>query len=144
QERQTETIEGIRMTLIHTGNAHTSGDLAVYLPGEKIVFTGDLVGNGNPTIHLNKGGNSEGWAKFVSALVALDADTYVTGHSPVKTKAQVETTLKTAEDARAKIAALVKEGKSLDEVKQAFGETAPNAGAPQFYTRTIYEELTKK
>lgn len=144
--RENDTIDGVRLTLIHVANAHTSGDLAVYLPGEKLVITGDLLGNGDPLIHLNKNGSSEGWIRFVSALVQLDADTYVRGHADPATKAQIESNLKNAEAKRARIAALAKEGKSLDDVKQALGEPLKPANPPPFptFTETTYQELTKK
>jgi len=148
QARESDTIDGVKMTLIHIAPAHTSGDLAIYLPDDKVVISGDLIGNGDPLIHLQKNGSSEGWIRFVSALVQLDANTYVLGHADPATKAQVEMKLKNAEAKRAKIAALVKQGKSLDEVKQAFGETSAPAGGngPRFpsFTETTYEELTKK
>jgi cyclase len=147
--RESDTIDGVSMTLIHIAPAHTSGDLAVYLPDQKMVFTGDLVATTlpDPLIHLQKHGTSQGWIDFVSALVKLDADTYVPGHGDPQTKAQVETRLKNAETKRAKIVSLVKQGKSLDEIENALGETAaPAAGAPRFpsFTQTTYEELTKK
>ncbi len=144
--QETDVIDGVKLTLIHVANAHTSGDLAVYLPDEKVVITGDLIGTGDPLIHREKNGNSEGWIRFVSALTQLDADTYVLGHADPETKAQVETNLKNAEAKRSRIAALVKDGKSLDEIKQALGETQRPANAPPFpsFTETTYEELTKK
>jgi glyoxylase-like metal-dependent hydrolase (beta-lactamase superfamily II) len=147
--RESDTIDGVKLTLIHVAPAHTSGDLAVYLPDQKMVFTGDLVATTlpDPLIHLQKHGTSQGWIDFVSALAKLDADTYVPGHGDPQSKAQVETRLKNAETKRAEIASLVKQGKSLDEVKSALGETAPaGAGAPRFpsFTETTYEELAKK
>jgi cyclase len=144
--QETDVIDGVKMTLIHVANAHTSGDLAVYLPDEKVVISGDLIGTGDPLIHRQKNGESEGWIRFVSALTRLDADTYVLGHADPETKAQVEVNLKNAEAKRAKIAALVKEGKSLDEVKLSLGETVKPANPPRFptFTETTYEELTKK
>jgi glyoxylase-like metal-dependent hydrolase (beta-lactamase superfamily II) len=144
--RENDTIDGVKMTLIHVANAHTSGDLAVYLPEEKTVITGDLLGNGDPLIHLNKNGSSEGWIRFISALLQLDADTYVRGHADPATKAQVEANLKNAQDKRARIAALVKEGKSLDQVKDALGEPLKPANPSPFptFTETTYQELTKK
>lgn len=147
--RESDTIDGVKMTLIHVAPAHTSGDLAIYLPEQKMVFTGDLVATTipDPLIHLQKHGTSQGWIDFVSALVKLDADTYVPGHGDPQTKAQVEDRLKNAEMKRAKIVSLVKQGKSLDEVKSALGETAAApAGGPRFpsFTETTYEELTKK
>ena len=144
-ERENDTIDGVKLTLIHIANAHTSGDLAVYLPDEKLVFSGDLIGPGDPLIHLNKNGNSEGWIKFVSALVQLDANSYVLGHADPETRAQVEANLKRTEEKRARIAALVKDGKSLDQARQALGEQTP-ANPPRFppFTETTYDELTKK
>jgi glyoxylase-like metal-dependent hydrolase (beta-lactamase superfamily II) len=143
QMRESETIDGVRMTLIHIAPAHTSGDLAVYLPDEKVVFSGDLIGNGDPLIHRNKNGESQGWIQFVSALMQLDADTFVLAHANPMTKAQVQANLKSAEDKRAKIAGLVKEGKSLDQIKQAFGEASAPAGRFPSFTETTYEELSK-
>jgi cyclase len=142
--QETDVIDGVKMTLIHIANAHTSGDLAIYLPDEKVVISGDLIGTGDPLIHLQKNGNSEGWIRFVSALTQLDADTYVLGHANPETKAQVETTLKNAEAKRTKIADLVKEGKSLDAVKQALGEASKPASQFPSFTETTYQELTKK
>jgi cyclase len=147
--RQSETIDGVPMRLIHIAPAHTSGDLAVYFPDQKLVATGDLVATTlpDPLIHLQKQGSSAGWIKFVSALVALDADTYVPGHGDPQTKAQVQTRLDNAEAKRAQIEAMVEEHKSLDEIKTALGESAPaGAAAPRFptFTETTYEELTQK
>src|SRR5579871_1071586 len=36
-------IEGVSFELYHWAPAHTSGDLVVYLPGDQIVFTGDII-----------------------------------------------------------------------------------------------------
>src|SRR6185312_11910702 len=104
QARESMTIEGVRMTLIHIAPAHTSGDLAVYFPDYKVVASGDLVGDGDPTIHHEKNGNSEGWIRFVSELANLDADTYVRGHAGVATREQVRANLASAQAKRAKIA----------------------------------------
>src|SRR6266576_4009786 len=77
QARESTTVEGVKMTLIPIAPAHTTGDLAVYLPDAKVVASGDLIANGDPSIHLFKNGSSEGWIKFVSVLADLDADSYV-------------------------------------------------------------------
>jgi len=36
-------IDGVKIELLHWAPAHTSGDLVVYLPSDKIVFTGDII-----------------------------------------------------------------------------------------------------
>lgn len=144
QDRESMTVEGVKMELIHIAPAHTTGDLAVYFPDYKVVASGDLLGDGDPSIHLFKNGTSEGWIKFVSALVDLDADSFVRGHGDVGTKEQARQALANAIAKRGKIADLVKQGKSLDEVKQALGEPVKPSGRFQTFTETTYEELTKK
>jgi glyoxylase-like metal-dependent hydrolase (beta-lactamase superfamily II) len=144
QARESMTIEGVKMTLIHIAPAHTTGDLAVYLPDAKVVASGDLIGDGDPSIHLFKNGSSEGWIRFVTALADLDADTYVRGHADVGTREEVRKILANAITKRARIADLVKQGKSLDDIKQALGEPLKRAGRFETFTETTYQELTKK
>ncbi len=40
KEKETATLDGVKFEFYHWGPAHTSGDLIIYLPAEKIVFTG--------------------------------------------------------------------------------------------------------
>jgi len=144
QARESVTIDGVKMTLIHIAPAHTTGDLAVYFPDYKLIASGDLLGDGDPSIHLFKNGSSEGWISFVHALVDLDADTYVRGHADIATREQVRRVLANAEAKRAKIVDLVKQNKSLDDIKQAFGEPLKSPGRFESFTETTYEELTRK
>jgi len=144
QARESMTIEGVKMTLIHIAPAHTSGDLAIYFPDYKVISSGDLIGNGDPTLHLEKNGSSQGWIRFISTLVDLDADTYVLGHADVATREQVRRILANAEAKRARIDGLVKQGKSLDDIKQAFGEPLKSTNRFPTFTETTYEELTRK
>jgi cyclase len=142
------TINGERIELFHFAPAHTSGDLQIYLPAQKIVFTGDIIATNQPytLIHAEKNGSSEGWMTTVKGLVALNASTYVPGHGDLQTKADIQTRLQKVEARREEIKKLVAQGKSLDEVKQALGDTPPPAGGPQFpsFTVVVYNELTKK
>lgn len=142
--REAMTIEGVKMTLIHIAPAHTTGDLAVYLPDSKVVASGDLIGEGDPSIHLFKNGSSEGWIQFVSALADLDADSYVRGHADVGTREEVRAILAKAQTKRARIADLIKQGKSLDDIKQTLGEPAKSGGRFETFTETTYQELTRK
>jgi glyoxylase-like metal-dependent hydrolase (beta-lactamase superfamily II) len=56
-------IDGVKLEVLHWAPAHTNGDLVIYLPGQKIVFTGDIIAGQrpDPLIHLEKNGSSEGW-----------------------------------------------------------------------------------
>ena len=144
QTREDMTIDGVKMTLFHVAPAHTSGDLAVYLPDEKVVVAGDLLSDGDPTLHLEKHGSSEGWIQFVSTLAALDADTYIRGHADVTTRDQVRAVLLRTRAKREKIVEFVREGKPLDEIKQAVGDPPKNPSRFPSFTETTYQELTQK
>src|SRR5581483_5758105 len=142
------TIDGISFELLHWGPAHTSGDLVVYLPKQKIVFTGDIITNRpDPLIHLEKNGSSEGWIQTAKGIAALDAATFIPGHGPAETKADVASYVAHAEAKRAQIKELVNQGKSLEEIKAAVGDAPrPQGGGPSFasFTDVVYRELTKK
>jgi glyoxylase-like metal-dependent hydrolase (beta-lactamase superfamily II) len=161
QTKEAMTIDGVRVELYHWAPAHTSGDLIVYLPDLKVVATGDVIAanraDDNPNIHLDKNGSTSGWITNVREIARLDADQFVPGHGPMQTKANIQTKLSVTEAKRAKIEAMVKQGKTLEEIKAAIPETpapgappaaaAPAAGrgaAPQTYTDWVYQELTKK
>ena len=142
-------IDGVTVELLHWAPAHTSGDLVIYLPKQRIVFTGDIITNRpDPLIHLEKNGSSEGWIETTKGIVALDADTFVPGHGNPETKADIQQYLEHAEAKRAKIKELVEQGKTLDEIKTTVGDPAPtaNGSGPQFatFTEVVYRELTKK
>jgi cyclase len=146
-KKEATTIDGVRLEMLHWAPAHTSGDLVVYLPGQKIVFTGDIVAAQMPypLIHLEKNGSSEGWIESMKGILALNAVTFVPGHGDLQTKDDLEKRLASAEERRAKIQELVKQGKSLDEIKQELGEAA--AGSNQrfaSFTEVVYKELTTK
>jgi cyclase len=144
------SIDGVKVELYHWAPAHTSGDLVVYLPSEKIVFTGDIivVPLPDPLIHLEKNGSSEGWIATTKGMIALDSDQFVPGHGDVQSKAAIQKRLADAEAKRAKIQALVAQGKSLDEIRAAVGDPPPATGGPgpkfPSFTQVVYEELTKK
>jgi cyclase len=133
KKKETVTIEGVKLELYHYAPAHTSGDLVVYQPATKIVSTGDVVvtnrADDNPNVHFEKNGSTEGWLTNVKGMIALNADIYVTGHGDLVTKADLQRKLTATTERRNKIAAMVKEGKSLDQIKAALPD-APAPGAP--------------
>ena len=165
KQKEAMTIDGVKLELYHWGAAHTSGDLIVYSPQNKIVSTGDIVvtnrADDNPNIHMDKNGSVEGWMANVKGMVGLNADQYVTGHGDVLTKADLQRKLAAVTARRNRIAAMVKEGKSLEAIKAALPDApapgraaappaaaaaAPAAGrgpAPGFVD-AVYAELTKK
>lgn len=167
KQKETMTIDGLKLELYHWGPAHTSGDLVVYSPENKIVSTGDIVvtnrADDNPNIHMDKNGSVEGWMANVKGMIGLNAETYVTGHGDILAKADLQRKLAAVTERRNKIAAMVKEGKSLEAIKAALPDApapgaraaappaAPAAAAPAAgrgpapgFVDAVYAELTKK
>ena len=68
-----------RIELHHLGRAHTGGDVVVFLPEEKIVFTGDLLVPG-PS-HMGDGYADE-WVETLDRLKELDFEWILPGHGP--------------------------------------------------------------
>jgi glyoxylase-like metal-dependent hydrolase (beta-lactamase superfamily II) len=137
-------LNGVRMVLMYVAPAHTSGDLFVYLPDRRIVFTGDihLTNSGRfPVIKI--GGSSLGWIAAMQAMLALDADTYVPGHGPIESKAMLRTRLRDAEQRRDQVKALVNAGQSLAQVRQALPREASDSSRYPTFTEVVHEELTK-
>ncbi len=65
--------------LLHFGPAHTPGDLAVWLPQQKILFAGDIVYT-ERMLAVIPIGNSANWVLAFDKLVALNPKTIVPGH----------------------------------------------------------------
>ena len=144
KEKETLTIEGEKLELYHWAPAHTSGDLIIYLPKYKIVATGDIIATNNPypRIHDEKNGSTEGWITTAKGIVTLDADTFIPGHGTIQTKADIQKRIADAEARRNQVKELVAQGKSLDEIKAAVGDT--DKLNYKSWTQVCYEEMTKK
>ena len=126
---QSFTINGVKLEVLHFAPAHTSGDLQIYLPAQKIVFTGDVVATsccGNvrspqayTMIKLQKHGSAAGWVQTAKGILALDADIYIPGHGDLQTKSDVQERLARVEARRQAIKEMVAQGKSLEQVKDS-------------------------
>jgi len=140
---------GEEIRLLYFGPAHTSGDVVVFFPAEKVAFIGDLAFIGrDPLIHREKGGTSFGLVANLKKILELDADTFISGHNDPLTKKDIQGLSSSIEEKQVKVKDMIKAGKTLDEIKKAFG-LADQAGAPAgrrwlSMVEVIYLELTEK
>ena len=96
------------------GSAHTDGDIVLHLPGDKIVFTGDLFFN--RALPNSQDGSLLEWMKALERLLKLDADRFVPGHGPVGTRRDVEEFLGYLRELRSLIEPAVSRGDTLEQV----------------------------
>lgn len=74
--------------LIHTPG-HTPGQVAVYVPEERVVFTGDTVFSECQTWLMTS--DVDQWVAALEVLRGLDVDHVIPGHGPVTTKEYLAT-----------------------------------------------------
>jgi cyclase len=139
--------------LKHIANAHTDGDTYVWFKTANVLATGDTFTNGRyPNIDFANGGNIKGMIAATDVYLKLvnDKTRIVPGHGPVADKTALvayRTMLVTARDRMAK---LVKDGKSEDDVVVAkpFADLdakwAPTELASKNFVRVVYHSLADK
>jgi cyclase len=146
-------LQGRVADLKHIANAHTDGDTYVWFKTANALSTGDIFTTGRyPNIDFANGGNIKGMIAGTDAFLKLvnDKSRIVPGHGPIADKAalvEYRTMLITARDRMAK---LVKDGKSEDEVVAAkpFADLdakwAPTDLASKNFIRVVYHSLADK
>ena len=91
----TETFSGrmelklgdTRVELIEVGPAHTAGDVLVFVPDSRLLYTGDILFiDGTPILWAGPVGN---WLRACDWILAQDVDTIVPGHGPITDKTGV-------------------------------------------------------
>ena len=98
--------------LIHTPG-HTPGQVAVHVPAERVVFTGDTVFSEVQTWLMAS--DIEEWVVALDRIAALDVDHVVPGHGPVTTTAYLATQKAVLLEWRAAVADAVAKGWSREE-----------------------------
>lgn len=84
-ERELELRVGAKTVhLINVGPAHTRGDTLVFVPADKVVFTGDILFiDITPIIWA---GPVQNWIAACDRIVAMDVQVIVPGHGPITDK----------------------------------------------------------
>jgi len=98
--------------LLHTPG-HTPGQIAVHVPEERVVFTGDTVFCECQTWLMTS--NVDQWIASLDRIRALDVDHVIPGHGPVTTSAYLDTQRANLLEWKAAVAAAVAKGWSREE-----------------------------
>jgi len=146
-------LDGRVADLKHIANAHTDGDTYVWFKTANVLSTGDTFTNGRyPNIDFANGGNIRGMIAATDAYLKLvnDKSRIVPGHGPIGDKAALLEYRAMLVTARDRMAKLVKDGKSEDDVMTAkpFSDLdakwAPTELAAQNFIRVVYHSLADK
>ncbi len=112
----------VNLALTYYGPAHTDGDISIHLLEPDVMHVGDIWYNGfYPLIDYSSGGNIDGMIKAAeTTLKRVTASTMIVpGHGPLGTREQLEGWLEMMTGVRETVAALKRQGKTLEEVVQS-------------------------
>lgn len=110
---------GDEVQVLHVEPAHTDGDSFVHFRKANVLHMGDVYFNGMyPFIDTNAGGSIDGMIKAVDRALKLvdDKTRIIPGHGPLSGVAELREYREMLATARDRVQALVRQGKSRDEV----------------------------
>ena len=115
-------LNGDTVLVTHVPPAHTDGDSIVHFTKANVIHMGDLFMNGfYPFIDVGSGGHVDGVVGAAEKALAManDETKIIPGHGPLADKASLQAFRDMVKTVRDRVSALVKEGKSLEEVQAA-------------------------
>ena len=135
--------------LVFCGRAHTGGDVVVYLPNERIVFTGDMMLGGPSWLG---DGHVDEWPDTLENLKALDFDLILPGHgAKFSDRAMIDHVQDFYRELWQQVVALRANGKTVAEAAAAVDLTAfedrlpgRTAGFDPLAVARIYELLAER
>ena len=143
-------LNGEDIRALHFPAGHTDGDSVIYFPKSNVVHMGDdFVTYGFPFIDVSSGGSIQGMIDGVeNAIAQLPADVKVIpGHGPVSNLDDVRAYVKMLKDTRDAVSAALKQGKTLDQMKQAkildpWKKYSGDFISEDAFLETLYNSLT--
>jgi cyclase len=142
-------MDGEEVQLIPIRRAHTDGDTLVHFVSNDVLMTGDYYRSIQfPNIDRANGGSLNGMIEGLGVTIGMAGPNtkIIPGHGPMVDRAAVITHRDMILAIRDKVAALVKQGKSEDEVLAAKPtsdfDSIPNASTTsERFVRQLYAEL---
>ena len=113
-----------KVELHYFGVGHTTGDIVVYHPEEKIAFLGDQYFSTRPQlIHSNKNGNSFEHVKTLTKMLeTLDAEVFLSGHSDPVGRDEIRKHIQVMVERQLRVKELVSQDLTLEETLKEFNE----------------------
>src|SRR5207245_712974 len=150
--RLTFHMNGEDIRLIAIPRAHTDGDTLVYFPGPDVIMSGDFYRSIQyPNIDRANGGSLNGMVDGLGLLIATAGPNtkIVPGHGPMVSRAEVMAHRDMIVAIRDRVAQLVAQGKTQDEVMAAHPTADYDAKVPnskettERFVTQLYAELKK-
>jgi glyoxylase-like metal-dependent hydrolase (beta-lactamase superfamily II) len=145
---RTLDLNGANIALKYYEPAHTDSDISVHFANSDIIHVGDTFWNGYyPFIDYSTGGSIDGMIRATEANLTKVSDKMIVipGHGAIGDKSQLASYRDLLAAVRDKVAALKKQGKTLDEIVAAKPTAAWDAKwgggfmNPRMFTGLVFE-----
>jgi len=152
RESLTLHFNGDEVQILHIPNAHSDADLVFYFRKANVIHTGDICFSGMyPFIDVAHGGSIAGVIVGADKIAAMidTATKVIPGHGPLSDREGVLTYRNMLAAVRDRIAKLIQEGKTLEQVLEAkptadFDKTMMPAIPAEMFVKIVYGDLTKR
>ena len=151
-DRASVHLNGEDIKAVHFVAGHTDGDAIIYFTKSNVIHMGDdFVTYGFPFVDLESGGSVEGMIAAVEQVLSTappDAK-IIPGHAPISSVADMKPFLQMLQDTLAKVQAGLKQGKTLDQLKQekvlaGYEKWNGDFISTDKWIETIFHDLTDK
>jgi glyoxylase-like metal-dependent hydrolase (beta-lactamase superfamily II) len=142
---------GHQIELVHYPLAHSGADVTVFLRDPNVLHTGDLyLSNGFPILDSYHGGTIDGLLTALGEILELidDQTIVIPGHGPVSDRAGLAAYRTMLTVGRDRIAALISQGRTLEEIVEADPTAGLYAGDrswldPRLFIWTVFVDLSR-
>ena len=132
-------FEGTPIEIEDRGPANTPNDVTIWLPRERILFAGDILVQ-SPLPYVGASWPVH-WVRVLRALESMPAAFVVPGHGPVMTDHAYTLALREfLETSLARVEALVRKGRNLEQVQEELDLDDARARVPAWLDPGVSEE----
>jgi len=111
-------LGGVAFEIRHVGQAHTPGDSFIWLPQQKVMFSGDIVYI-ERMLGVREYSNSKSWAEVYETMAAYKPEHLVPGHGPATDMAQADKdSYEYLLHLREAVAAFMEDGGEIEDISQ--------------------------
>ena len=145
-------FNGDEIQVTHIPHAHSDADIVIYFRKANVIHTGDLCFSaGYPFIDVTHGGSTNGMIEAADKILGIiDTNTkLIPGHGPLTNREGLQAFRDMLAAVRDRIAKLVKEGKTIDEVLASkptadFDKDRKAGMPPDMLVKIIYNDLSRR
>ncbi|HLL47506.1 MAG TPA: MBL fold metallo-hydrolase [Longimicrobiaceae bacterium] len=146
-------LNGDEVHAFHVPPAHTDGDAIVHFRRADVVHMGDTYFNGlYPYIDISSGGSVDGIIAAADRVLAMtrEGTRIIPGHGPLSGRAELRAYREMLVTVRDRVRALVREGKTLQQVQAAKPSAEFDARwgqgfmKPASFVRVVYESVARR